>query len=170
MNGYQGGESTSVLFNKADLLGETFAIGDTITFRNGEVRTITSYDDTYNENTQVAVGWDTNVEGGDLNPRYPITLTTSNYVAETKLTARIKPDSMLVGSGQYMEVYAGGPTVLEQKHIHMAGANADTGLFLGTDNNFVSAKEAGLSPARVNLKSENDITVTDTNLRMTRVG
>ena len=165
--GYQGGESTSVLVNASDLMGATFAVGDTITFRNGEVRTINWYDDT-NYGPQVAVGWDTDVAGGDDNPRYPITLTTSNYVAEVKKTARIKPDDTLVSSGQYVNVYAGGPTVIEKKHIHMAGANADTELFLGTDNNFVSSKEAGLSPARVNLKSENDITVTDTNLRMTR--
>lgn len=166
--GYQGGESTSLLFNISSLNGTTFAVGDTITFRNGEVRTITSYDDTYNENTQVAVGWNDEVAGNEFNPRYPVTFTSQNYVPEVKKTARIKPDENLVSSGQFMDIYAGTPTMLDKKHIHMAGHNVDTELFLGTDNNFVSSKEAGLSPARVNLKSENDITVSDTNLRMTR--
>jgi hypothetical protein len=162
--GYQGGESNGVLVAGSDVFG--IQVGDTITFRNGEVRTITSFDTGYDP--QVYVQWADSVDGSWDNPRFPMTFTSANYVAETKSTARIKPDDFLVGSGQYMEVYAGGPTVVDQKHIHMAGANADTELFLGTDNNFVSAKEAGLSPARVNLKSENDITVSDTNLRMSR--
>lgn len=162
--GYQGGESNGVLVAGSDVVG--IQNGDTITFRNGEVSTITSFDTGYDP--QVYIQWADSIDGDWDNPRFPMTFTSANYVAETKSTARIKPDDFLVGSGQYMEVYAGGPTVVDQKHIHMAGANADTELFLGTDNNFISAKEAGLSPARVNLKSENDITVSDTNLRMSR--
>ena len=74
-----------------------------------------------------------------------------------------------------MKVYAGYNVVppnppMDNLHIHMAGGQENVELFLGTDNNFVSAKEAGNSPAAVNLKSENDINVINTNLRLTRKG
>lgn len=162
--GYQGGESNGVILLTSQV--NAFTVGDSITFRNGEVRAISEVQN-WGDNTWVR--WTDAVEGDTFNnPRFPMTFTSADYVAETKLTARIKPDLSTEGSGQYMDVYVGGTQVLDHKHVHMAGHDVDTELFLGTDNNFVSTKEAGSSPARVNLKSENDITVSDTNLRMSR--
>ena len=161
--GKQGGESTSLSVLPADASG--IAVGDTVTFRNGEIRTITEL---YSYEDHSEIYWDVAVDGNGTNPRYPVVLQTTNYVAETKKTARIKPDMDTEGSGQYMDVYVGGSMVLDNKHVHMAGHEPNTELFLGTDNNFVSVKEAGVAPASVNLKSENDITVSETNLRMTR--
>ena len=157
------GENTSLFVKNSDVAG--INVGDTVTFRNGDVRTITSLDAGAD---YTWIYWDGDVAGSEMNPRYPVTVTTQDYAPETKLTARIKPDLSTEGSGQYMDVYVGGSQVLDNKHVHMAGHGVDTEVFLGTDNNFVSSKEAGNSPARVNLKSENDITVTDSNLRMTR--
>lgn len=162
--GYQGGENTGVIIPTYKV--NAFTVGDTITFRNGEVRTITAVDPNFGDNTWIQ--WGEAVAGDWNNPRFPMTFTTATYIPETKLTARIKPDLSTEGSGQYIDVYVGGTQVLDHKHVHMAGHEADTELFLGTDNNFISTKEAGISPAQVNLKSENDITVSDTNLRMTR--
>ena len=170
-SGYQGGEETSAMVGASNYSG--FAVGDTITFRNGEVRTISDFDGDYIEWVGVVPG-STNNSGN--NPRYPLTLTTSDYADITKSTVRIKPDAIEADSqDQYMKVYAGFNVVppnppLDNLHIHMAGGQENVELFLGTDNNFVSAKEAGNAPAAVNLKSENDINVINTNLRLTRKG
>ena len=163
LDGYQGGESDGVLVPNS-----SYAVGDTVTFRNGEIRTLTNVQVDYGTAGVTWIEWNASVDGSNSDPRFPITVTSDDYVPETKLTARIKPDLSTEGSGQYMDVYVGGSAVLDNKHVHMAGHGVDTELFLGTDNNFVSAKDAGASPARVNLKSENDITVSETNLRMTR--
>ena len=163
LDGYQGGESDGVL-----VANSSYAVGDTVTFRNGEIRTLTSVQVDFGDPGVTWIEWNASVDGSNSDPRFPITVTSDDYAPETKLTARIKPDLSTEGSGQYMDVYVGGNAVLDNKHVHMAGHGADTELFLGTDNNFVSAKDAGASPARVNLKSENDITVSETNLRMTR--
>lgn len=162
--GFQGGESTGVIIPTSKV--NAFTVGDIITFRNGEVRTISGVDPNFGDNTWVQ--WNESVTGDWNNPRFPMTFTSADYIPDTKLTARIKPDLSTEGSGQYMNVYVGGTQVLDHKHVHMAGHEADTELFLGTDNNFISTKEAGRSPAHVNLKSENDITVSETNLRMSR--
>ena len=165
--GYQGGESTTVWIKPADAVGVND--GDTITFRDGNVRTITgNVAGSDGGGDYVQLSWTDPIPYGDFEPAYPLTITTADYVPETKLTARIIPDASTQGSGQYMDVYVGGAQVLDRKHVHMAGHSADTELFLGTDNNFVSAKDAGASPARVNLQSENDITITNTSLRMSQ--
>ena len=170
--GGQGGEAdgdgNGDWFISSDVTG--VEVGDTITFQQGEVRTIS--------NVTVASGytvidWSGDaVTGSDTLPRYPVTITSSDYVEATKNTARIKPDSTAANDyGQYVDIYAGGISqVIDSKHIHMAGHNSDVELFLGTDNNYVATKEAGTAPAGVRLHSENDVSVESSNLRINRKG
>jgi hypothetical protein len=168
-NGYQGGEAGSDWFPYT----EQIAVGDTLTFRNGEVRTVTDVNQSPGGHT--AVVWNGTVDGSDTNPRYPIVITSSVYVEAVKNTARIKPDTdAATDFDQYMDIYAGQVPVvntpIDSKHIHMAGHTGEVELFLGTDNNYVSVKEAGTTSASVNLHSENDVSVVDSNLRLNRKG
>jgi hypothetical protein len=180
--GYQGGEEESILVSDpgSDLI-TTYTTGSSITFRNGEVRTITSSTHSGNDTWFY---WSGTVAGNDNggysgpNPRYPVTLKTADYSDEVRPTARIKPDLAEANNHlQYMKVYAGGgppppatSSLLDSLHIHMAGGENNVELFLGTDDNYVSAKEAGNTPAGVRLHSEVDVSVVDTNLRLDRKG
>lgn len=175
-NGYQGGENNpdgeflESIVNKDTGM---YAVGDSITFRNGEQRTITEIVDW--DTNQWLIKWAIAVPGGELNPRFPIIVKSSDYSLETKPTARIKPDAGYASQHlQYMKIYAGGgqPAILSEDslHIHMAGGESNVELFLGTDDNYVSAKEAGRTPAGVNLHSQVDVSVVDTDLRLTRKG
>ena len=144
--------------------------GDTITFRQGEVRTISNV--TVN-GLYTAIDWSGDaVTGSDTLPRYPVTITSSDYSAPEKNKARIKPDLTAANDwGHYMDIYAGGGSpVIDSKHIHMSGHTGEIELFLGTDSNYVSAKEAGTAPAGVRLHSENDVSVESSNLRINRKG
>ena len=171
-NGGQGGEAdgngNQDWFTSSDVTG--VEVGDTITFQQGEVRTISGVSD---QGSYTVIDWSGDaVTGSDTLPRYPVTITSSDYVAPIKNTARIKPDSTAaVDYGQYVDIYAGGISqVIDSKHIHMAGHNAEVELFLGTDNNYVATKEAGTAPAGVRLHSENDVSVESSNLRIDRKG
>lgn len=153
-------------------LTQTFAANDVIEFRTGEVRTITQVDlDTPSAglNTYTWVG---DVEYDFDNPMFPITVLSADYVAATKPTARIKPNSSYVGLGQYMEIYTGSePSTMDDLgHIHMKGHHGNVELFLGTDDNFVSTKEAGNTPGHVTMRSESEIKVIETDLRIHRNG
>ena len=177
---YQGGESNPgvVVMENSD---HPYSVGDVVIFRNGEVRTITevvSWDPGVKW-----IKWSGSVPGGDENPRFPITVQSSNYAEETKPTARIKPDLTEANAhDHYMKIYAGNPypgptptdpetpTLVDSLHIHMAGAQENVELFLGTDANYVSTKEAGDTPAGVRLHSEVDVAVVNTDLRLDRKG
>ena len=174
---YQGGEDNPGVILK-DNPDHPYTVGDLITFRNGEQRTITSVQTGYSDTW---VQWSGPVAGSDENPRFPITVQSSNYAPETKPTARIKPDLTEANAhDQYMKIYAGspGPTptdpgtppLVDSLHIHMAGAQENVELFLGTDANYVSTKETGDTPAGVRLHSEVDVAVVDTDLRLDRKG
>jgi hypothetical protein len=179
--GFQGGEETSIwVSDPGSNLLTTYTTGSSITFRNGEVRTITSSE---NSGSITYFYWDEPVVGSNNvnsgpNPRYPVTLKTANYSDEVRPTACIKPDLAEASNHlQYMKVYAGGgiplpatSSLLDSLHIHMAGGENNVELFLGTDDNYVSAKEAGNTPAGVKLHSEVDVSVVDTNLRLDRKG
>lgn len=171
-NGGQGGESMSMggedWFAASDVTG--VEVGDTITFQQGEVRTISGI--TVDGDHAVVTWSGGTVTGSTTLPRYPVTITTSDYVEPAKNTARIKPDSTAATDyGQYVDVYAGGISqVIDSKHIHMAGHTGEIELFLGTDNNYVATKEAGTAPAGVRLHSENDVSVESSNLRINRKG
>lgn len=168
----QGGEADGNAngdwFYTTDVTGvET---GDTITFQQGEVRTISNV--TVN-GLYTDIEWSGGaVTGSDTSPRYPVTITSSDYSAPIKATARVKPDSTAAGNySQYMDIYAGGASpVIDSKHIHMSGHTGEIELFLGSDNNYVAAKEEGTAPAGVRLHSENDVTVESSNLRINRKG
>ena len=177
---YQGGEDNPgvVVRENSD---HPYTVGDLITFRNGEQKSITevvSWDPGVKW-----IKWSGSVSGDMYNPRFPITVQSSNYAPETKPTARIKPDlSEAVAHDHYMKIYAGlpypgptptdpgTPTLVDSLHIHMAGGQENVELFLGTDANYVSTKEAGDTPAGVSLHSEVDVAVVDTNLRLDRKG
>ena len=176
--GYQGGEETGVILK--DNLSHPYTVGDLITFRNGEQKSITSVQTGYSDTW---VQWSGPVDGSDSNPRFPITVQSSIYTPETKPTARIKPDlGEAIAHDHYMKIYAGAPapgtnptdpgtpSVMDSLHIHMAGAQENVELFLGTDANYVSTKEAGDTPAGVRLHSEVDVSVVNTNLRLDRKG
>ena len=171
-DGGQGGESMSQggedWFATSDVTG--VEIGDTITFQQGEVRTISGI--TVDGDHAVVTWSGGTVTGSTTLPRYPVTITTSDYAEATKNTARIKPDSTAATDyEQYVDVYAGGISqVIDSKHIHMAGHTGEIELFLGTDNNYVATKEAGTAPAGVRLHSENDVSVESSNLRINRKG
>jgi hypothetical protein len=145
-------------------------VGWTITFRNGEVRTIN--DVTTPSPGVVLVEWSGSaISSGTTNPCFPITLASADYATAVKPTARIKPNNDLVSLGQYMEIYTGGPTLPDDLgHIHMKGHTGNTELFLGTDSNFVSTKEAGVTPGHVTMRSETEIKVIETAIRTTRNG
>ena len=168
----QGGEAdgngNQDWFYTTDVTG--VEVGDTITFRQGEVRTISNV--TVN-GLYTAIDWSGDaVTGSDTLPRYPVTITSSDYSAPEKKKARIKPDLTAANDwGHYMDIYAGGGSpVIDSKHIHMSGHTGEIELFLGTDSNYVSAKEAGTAPAGVRLHSENDVAVESSNLRINRKG
>ena len=173
---YQGGEETGVILK--DNPDHPYTVGDLITFRNGEQKSITEVNTGYSDTW---VRWSGPVAGSYDNPRFPITVQSSNYAPETKPTARIKPDLTEANDNdQYMKIYAGSPgpvptdpgtpPLVDSLHIHMAGAQENVELFLGTDANYVSTKEAGLTPAGVKLHSENDVSVVNSNLRLDRKG
>jgi hypothetical protein len=180
--GYQGGEETRVRVKDpaSEILNTyyddegPFGTG-TITFRNGEVRIITNaYNDGQQDGVDMTViDWSGSVPGGSDNPRFPVTFKTANYVEEVRDSVRIKPsEGAAQYQDQYMKVYAGGGVApaIDSLHIHMAGAQENVELFLGTDNNYVSAKEAGTTPAGVRLHSDNDVEVVNSNLRINRKG
>lgn len=175
---YQGGEESGVILK--DNPDHPYTVGDLITFRNGEQKSITSVQTGFSDTW---VQWSGPVGGSDENPRFPITVQSSNYTPETKPTARIKPDLTEANAhDHYMKIYAGQtypgpiptdpgtPTLVDSLHIHMAGGQENVELFLGTDANYVSTKEAGDTPAGVRLHSEVDVSVVDTNLRLDRKG
>lgn len=181
--GYQGGEETLIRI-KDPASGKyndyynnegSGAFGATITFRNGEVRTITNaYTDGQVDGVDVTVfEWVGSVDGSSENPRFPVTFKSGNYTEQVRDSVRIKPNQAVAQyQDQYMKVYAGGGVAspIDSLHIHMAGAQENVELFLGTDDNYVSAKEAGNTPAGVKLHSENDVEVVNSNLRINRKG
>jgi hypothetical protein len=147
--------------------------GDTITFRNGETRVINLKTTDGMDAGATLLEWSGDTVSSDIdNPAFPITIQSSDYVPATKKTARIKPDSDYVSLNQYMEIYTGGgpSTVDDLGHIHMKGHTGNVELFLGTDDNFVSTKEAGTTPGHVTMRSETEIKVIETAIRTTRNG
>jgi len=131
----------------------------------------------------------TNVSGGDpytfeweetyyvnhdtyTNQFFPITFYSSDYAPSTTDKAEIIPDPIQHEYyDQAMKIYGGGPPAnIDQNHVHMAGKNGNVELFLGTDNNFVSTKEAGDVPGRVRLKSETDVAVDESTFSFRRHG
>lgn len=171
-DGGQGGESMSMggedWFATSDVTG--VEIGDTITFQQGEVRTISGI--TVAGDHAVVTWSGGTVTGSTTLPRYPVTITTSDYAEPVRNIARIKPDNTAADDyDQYVDVYAGQvSSIIDSKHIHMAGHTGEIELFLGTDNNYVATKEAGTAPAGVRLHSENDVSVESSNLRINRKG
>ncbi len=146
-------------------------VGHTITFRNGEVRAINSI--TPVDDGVALYEWSGDTVSSDFtDPAFPITIQSGDYIPETKPTARIKPNADYVSLGQYMEIYTGGgPTTMDDLgHIHMKGHTGNVELFLGTDDNFVSTKEAGTTPGHVTMRSETEIKVIETAIRTTRNG
>ena len=157
--------------------GNSISVGDVITFRTGEVRTIdtiTVGPDGGLPPDAILYEWveETTVESSVTDPAFPITVTSSDYVAVTKPTARIKPDSTYEGLGQWVDIYTGGaPSSMDDLgHIHMKGHHGNVELFLGTDDNFVSTKEAGTTPGHVTMRSESEIKVIETDIRTQRNG
>jgi hypothetical protein len=179
--GFQGGEEQSILVSDPDnSLRNTYTVGSSITFRNGEVKSITNSEDSGDDTWFYWSGPVAGPGGGGgysgPNPRYPVTLKTADYSDGVQPTARIKPDLAEANNHlQYMKVYAGQTppatsSLVDSLHIHMAGGENNVELFLGTDDNYVSAKEAGYTPAGVRLHSEVDVSVVDTDLRLDRKG
>jgi hypothetical protein len=170
-NDYQGGEWDGATeedwFKPDDVAG--VSAGDIITFRGGEVRTI-DHVDTVGGYTRLR--WTGPIINDGAKPRFPLTITSADYVEAVKSTVRLKPDNAVASAyNQYVDIYAGGGVPeIDNRHIHMKGHDGNVELFLGTDSNYVSTKEAGITPAAVNLHSENDINVVDTNLRLNRKG
>lgn len=174
-NSSSGGASslTGVLLPSSD----TIQIGDIIAFRTGETRTIATITvgpDGGLDSGSTLYEWSSGgtVESSITDPAFPITISSSDYTENTKPTARIKPNADYVSLGQYMEIYTGGaPSTMDDLgHIHMKGHTGNVELFLGTDNNFVSTKEAGTTPGHVTMRSETDVKVIETDIRTRRNG
>ena len=165
-----GPTATSIALTNAVSGG--FAVGDVITFRTGEIREITQVNDDTPSAGFRTFTWVGDVEYSWNDPMFPITVLSADYVAATKPTARIKPDSTYEGLGQWMDIYTGGgPSSMDDLgHIHMKGHHGNVELFLGTDDNFVSTKEAGSTPGHVTMRSESEVKVIETDLRTQRNG
>jgi hypothetical protein len=151
----------------------TIVAGCIITFRNGETRIINGGTTDGQDTGAALYTWDgAEVVSEWTNPAFPITIESGDYVPSTKKTAKINPDTDYVSLGQYMEIYTGGaPSTMDDLgHIHMKGHTGNVELFLGTDDNFVSSKEAGTTPGHVSMRSETEIKVIETALRTTRNG
>ena len=163
----------SVIINGYQLLFSP-GVGDYIITAEGKRLVITnSYWDEGLD--QYTLSWDENYYDGHdyyVNGFWPITVYSDDYAPATTDKAWIKPDRLQYNNyGQGMKIYGGGPPAnVDENHVHMTGKTGNVELFLGTDDNFVSTKEAGDVPGRIKMKSETDVSVEDTPFAFRRHG
>ena len=149
-------------------------VGDYIITAEGKRLVITNSN--YNEFADTyTLSWaEDYYDGHDYynNGFWPITIYSDDYTPATTDKAWIKPDRIQYETyGQGMKIYGGGPPAnVDENHVHMTGKTGNVELFLGTDDNFVSTKEAGDVPGRIKMKSETDVSVEETPLGFRRHG